>query len=147
VLRSGLRVEMVGWQLCRGPAALNESEIEAVLRLDTPLARFAVECNSAAMRAYRIQTNEIGISLPDPIAMAMALDPSVCTVGSSHYVAIETSSLVTRGMTVVDRLNVAGDERNRSVWESVLERGRKVSVCWQMDIPRWKEMLYRSLRP
>jgi purine nucleosidase len=43
VFHSGLPIEMVGWHLCRGDAALNLRDIEHVLRLDTPLARFAIE--------------------------------------------------------------------------------------------------------
>jgi purine nucleosidase len=54
-------------------------------------------------------------------------------------------SELTRGMTVVDRLNVATDSRNRSVWANSMERGRKVDVCWALDIPKWKDLLFSSL--
>ena len=46
--------------------------------------------------------------------MAVALDPSIVTAESEHFVEIETESELTRGMTLVDRLNVANDERNRA---------------------------------
>jgi purine nucleosidase len=36
-------------------------------------------------------------------------------------------------MTVVDQLGVTGKEAN-------------VEVCWQIDIPLWKETLYRTLK-
>jgi purine nucleosidase len=110
------------------------------------VARFAIECNSRAREAYKTQTGEDGISLPDPIAMCVALDPSVGTEWSEHYVDVETQSELTRGMTVVDRLNVAEDERNRVVWEPVLRTGRKSKVCWKIDIQRWKETLFSALR-
>src|SRR5438309_9304999 len=42
-------------------------------------SRFAIECNSRARQAYLEQTGEDGISLPDPIAMSIALDPGVGT--------------------------------------------------------------------
>src|SRR5262249_46060114 len=121
VFHSGLPIEMVGWQLCRGEANLKEDEIARVLGFTTPLARFAVECNSVAMEANRVQTGEIGISLPDPTAMAVALDPRVCLKSSPHLVEIETTSELTRGMTVVERLGVAHDERNRSTWSQLLK--------------------------
>jgi purine nucleosidase len=145
VLRSPVPVDLVGWHLCRGEAALNTADIDHVLKLDTPLARFAIECNSTAREAYRDQTGDIGISLPDPIAMAIALDPSVCTSASEHFVDVELASDLTRGMTVVDRLNVAGDERNRDTWKSVQDAGRKTRVCWTLDNDRWKNALYRAL--
>jgi purine nucleosidase len=146
VLRSGLPVELVGWHLCRGPAALNVNDIKRVLSLDTPLARFAIECNSRAQEAYFEQTGEHGISLPDPVAMAVALDPTIVTQQSDHYVDVETSSELTLGMTVVDRLNVAGNDRNRAVWAPVLGKGVKAKVHWSIDNARWKLALFAALR-
>jgi purine nucleosidase len=146
VVRSGLPIELVGWHTCRGTAALNAGEIERVLGFDTALGRFAIECNSRARAAYHEQTGEHGISLPDPVAMAIALDSGVCTSASDHFLDVETGSELTRGMTVVDRLNVAGDERNREVWKQALEGGRKVRVCWTIDVARWKERLFAALR-
>jgi len=48
-------------------------------------------------------------------------------------------------MTVVDRLNVADDERNKSVWADVLQRSR-AKVCWTIGNPRWKDALMAALR-
>jgi purine nucleosidase len=145
VFQADMPVEMVGWQLCRGDAALHPAEIEHVLSLKTPLAEFAVRCNSTAVEAYFKQTGQRGISLPDPVAMGIALNPALCSSSSEHYVEVETSSELTRGMTVVDRLNVAADPRNREVWSPALRRKRKAHVCWSLDIPRWKALLYSAL--
>jgi purine nucleosidase len=145
VLRSGLPIELVGWQLCRGEANLRAPDIEHVLGLGTEMAKFAIDCNRSAMEANRVQTGEIGIPLPDPTAMAVALDPTICIRSSRHYVDVETESELTRGMTVVDRLCVAKDERNREVWRALLDKGPNASVCWELDIPRWKALLYRLL--
>lgn len=146
VARSGLPVEMVGWHLCRGEAALNAAEIETVLGFGTPVAKFAIECNSTAQRAYFTQTGEQGISLPDPVAMAVALRPEVVTSASEHYWDVETESELTRGMTVVDRLNVAADERNRDVWKEQLARGKKAKIAWTIDNTAWKQELFARLR-
>jgi purine nucleosidase len=146
VLRSGLPIELVSWHLCRGDAVLNIADIEHARGLGGPIASFAIDCNSAAMEAYRVQTEEIGISLPDPVAMALALDPTICTSATLHHVDVEVASDLTRGMTVVDRLGVAGDPRNRSVWQSVLAR-KPLQVCWTIDTHRWKQALYAALAP
>ena len=145
VMHSGLPIELIGWHLCRGGAVLGETEINQVEAFDTTLARFAIECNSHARAAYKIQTNEDGICLPDPVAMSLALDPTVGKEWSDHYIDIETQSDLTRGMTVIDRLNVAADERNHAVWAPAL-RGPKARICWSIDNPRWKEALYAALR-
>ncbi len=121
-------MELVGWHLCRGEAALNPDDIKYVLSLGTPQARFAIECNSRALEAYFEQTGKHRISLPDPVAMSIALDPAIVTQQSENYVDVETSSELTLGMTVVDRLNVAGNDRNRAVWAPILDRGTKAKV-------------------
>jgi purine nucleosidase len=145
VFYSGLPIEMVGWHLCRGEAALSLQDIDGVLALKTPLAEFAIRCNSVAQAAYFKQTGERGISLPDPVAMSIALNPALCTSSSSHYVDIETSSELTRGMTVVDRLNVAADSRNKHTWARAMERRAKAHICWTLDVPGWKAALYSCL--
>jgi len=145
VIRSGLPVELVGWHLCRGNAALNSSDIERVLRLDTPLGHFAIECNSRAQEAYFEQTGEQGISLPDPVAMSIALDPSLVTEQTENYVDVETGSELTRGMTVVDRLHVAENDRNGAVWAPVVKAGSKTKVVWAIDIAGWKQALFLGL--
>jgi purine nucleosidase len=145
VFGSGLPVEMVGWHLCRGEAALGARDIDHVLALNTPLAHFAIRCNSSAQQAYLTQTGEHAIALPDPVAMAIALNPALCPSASDHYVRVETSSELTRGMTVVDRLNVAHNTRNRDVWAESIARSAKARICWTLDIPAWKAALYSSL--
>src|SRR5262249_4914897 len=56
VVHSGIPIELVGWQLCRGEANLRESDIAHVRSLGTPLAQFAIDCNRVAMEANRIQS-------------------------------------------------------------------------------------------
>jgi|ERR1700722_18116370 len=145
VIRSGLPIELVGWHLCRGEAVLNANDIDKILRLDAPLARFAIDCNRTAKDAYFNQTGETGISLPDPVAMAVALDPTICVDASDHYVDVEVTSDLTRGMTVVDRLGIAGNRRNSAIWSEVIQRGKLTRICWAIDIGRWKTALFRAL--
>jgi purine nucleosidase len=145
VVRSGLPIELVGWQLCRGDAVLHDDDIARVLALDNPLAKFSIECNSHAREALKIQTNEDGICLPDPVAMSIALDPTVGTEWGKHFLDVETQSELTRGMTVVDKLNVAADERNKAEWAQVIKRG-EAKICWTIDNNRWKSALFSALR-
>ncbi len=146
VMNSGLPIELVGWHLCRGDAVLDDGDIASILALNNPLAKFAIECNSHARHALKVQTGEDGICLPDPVAMSIALDPPVGVDWSEHYLDVEIQSELTRGMTVVDRLNVAADERNKAVWADVLRKNCKAKVCWTLDNRRWKEALLSALR-
>ncbi len=144
VMHSGLPIELIGWHLCRFDAVLGPADIAEVEGFGTPLAGFAIECNSHARTAYKIQTGEDGICLPDPVAMCLALDPRLGTDWSDHHIEIETQSELSRGNTIVDRLNVADDERNKSVWRPALQQ--KAKICWTIDNARWKQALYKALR-
>ena len=129
VFHSGMPIEMVGWQLCRGAAIFCPEDIAGLKAMRTKLADFAVVCNSTAMEAIRTQTGEIGISLPDPVAMGILLQPDLCLASSEHYVQIETAGEFTRGMTVVDRLNVTQDQRNRTLWLPA-HQVPPAHICW-----------------
>ena len=146
VFASGAPIEMIGWHLSRFDAVLGDREIEEVLALGTPLSEFAIRANSAAATAYRTQTGQVGISLPDPVAMAVLLDPKLKLEVSRHYVAIESNSDLTRGMTVVDRLGVASDPRNLGVWGKVIQESQTIEICWRLDVPGWKAALFNALK-
>ena len=133
VFHSGLPLLMVGAEHSRDNANLSDDDIEVVRSFDTPIGHLSIDCNLFALEANRKWFKESGIGLPDPVTMAIALDPDVCTRRSRHYVDVEIASEVTRGMTVVDARNV-------------LRREPNVEVCWEIDVPRWKEPLYRTLR-
>jgi purine nucleosidase len=146
VFASGLPIEMIGWQLSRNEAVLNANDIDRILALDTSFAAFAINSNSTAARAYSEQTGEPGIALPDPIAMAILLEPTLSLSSTSHSVQIETASPLTRGMTVVDKLNISGDQRNSPVWEPINRSSCRAEICWELDVSGWKALLERSLR-
>ncbi len=144
VFRSGLPIEMVGWELCRGSANLTSDEIQQVYAFNTPLAKFAVDCNVHALRSSREWLSDPGLGLPDPVAMSVALDPTIVTRKGKYRVDIETIGELTRGMTVVDERNVVGTQPGFTNEWKVLEPN--ATICWEIDTQRWKEALYRCLR-
>ena len=145
--RSGMAIEMVGWELCRRAAVLNEADVARCRTIGTPRAHFAVDCNLRALEANRSLFGENGIGLPDPTAMAVALDPTIATRKSRHAVDVECEGTLTRGMTVVDQLDVVrhgfGTVAGWRAEDSTREPN--VTVCWELDVARFKEMLFRSL--
>lgn len=145
VFSSGLPIEMVGWELCRGDANLRQHDIDTIRDRNTTLGHFTIDCNSVAMKANFKQSGEIGIALPDPVTMAVALDPSVVKRASKHYVMIEYRSELTRGMTVVDQLGVTDEVLNVNVWNGLRQQEANAQVVWEIDIARWKEMLFQVI--
>lgn len=146
---SGMPIEMVGWELCRGEARITTEEMQYFKQeINTPLAHFAMDCNRSGYAVNSRRRGEEGITLPDPVAMAIAIDPDICMRKNRHYVEIECQGEFTRGMTVIDQLEVvnSGGE-NVSMWQPLVDRGEpNVMVCWAIDIPRWKALLQASVQ-
>jgi purine nucleosidase len=123
---------MVGWDVSHKYATFTAGQAEE-LRAVSDLAAFCVDIQKA-LRAFGISyLKQDGFDLPDPMAMAVALEPDVATVVKRLRVDIETTSDLTRGATVVDHLNVSGREPNVDV---VLEASRD----------RFLEALYAAVR-
>lgn len=149
VFHSGLPIEMVGWEICRGAANLTAEDMRYCKeKINTVWSHFAIDCNAHALKTNMEWLGDPGMGLPDPTAMAIALDPTLCTRSSKHYVEVECEGVFTRGMTVVDELNVTQHTTgNVAAWRPLIEKGPpNVTVCWALDAPRWKHLLYRSLQ-
>ena len=146
VIDAGVPTELVGWEHCRGDAMLSHQEMAAVKAFDTPIAHFSIDCNSTAVEASLKQSGARGLELPDPVAMAVALDPSIVLRSSKHHVMIEAQSDLTRGMTVVDELGVCGEPDNLAVWGDRSTREPWISVTWELDIAAFKRVLFSTLQ-
>jgi purine nucleosidase len=143
VLRSGMNLELVGWEAGRGEAALTEEEIEAVYALNTPYAKFAMDCNVHALHLARNWQGDPGMTLHDPTAMAVALDPTIAKRSGKYRVDVELHGELTRGMTVVDERHTVGtQEFFTDAWAV---RERNVLVHHELDAARWKRLLYALL--
>lgn len=115
VFESGMSIKMVGWDISRTFAVFNPADASALRAIDTPLARFCVDIQKTVEQFALTTTHLQGFDLPDPIAMAIALDPSVATSTQRCFVAIETVSTLCRGQSVVDLLGATAREANAEV--------------------------------
>lgn len=114
VFRSGMPIEMVGWDVSRDFITMSPTELEELGGVG-PLGAFCSSIQRQLLNFCREVTHIEGIDLPDPITMAIAIDPSIATDRTESYVAVETTGELTRGMTVVDRLGLLGQGPNSLV--------------------------------
>jgi purine nucleosidase len=115
VLRSGLQLEFVGWDISRFHSVI-DSELAAELRaIGTPRAEFCVDINAVVAQFCATETKLSGFDLPDPITMAYAIDPLVATAARRLHLAVETESQLTRGMVVMDLLEFTDQPANALV--------------------------------
>jgi purine nucleosidase len=133
VFESGLPVKMVGWDISREYASFNPQDIAALQAIGTPLAHFCVDIQKTLHQFALTTTKLPGFDLPDPIAMAIALDPQVAPHSEHLYVAIESASELCRGQSVVDHVHVLRRQPNAEV---VREASRE----------RFLQILYEAVR-
>jgi purine nucleosidase len=106
VLGSGLDITMVGWDACLADATFSEDDLESLRVLGTPLAQFCVGIQQVSRQRAIIEGRVEGICIPDPLAMAVALEPAIITESQRLGVGVETRGDLTSGQTVVDHLGV-----------------------------------------
>ncbi|MGW7532424.1 nucleoside hydrolase [Amycolatopsis sp. NPDC054798] len=114
VMRSGLPLEIVGWDISRKHAVFDDAELDELRRLG-PLAEFAVDINRTVSVFARTSSKLAGLDLPDPIAMAVALDPGVATRKAALPVQIDTADGLGRGQTVIDHTGLTARPANATV--------------------------------
>ncbi len=122
VFTSGLPVEMVGWDISYTYATISAEESDAIAAAG-PLGEFCTGIQKVLLEFCANVTHLQGYDLPDPITMAVALEPGLATKVVDRYVRVETGAGLCRGQTVVDHLGVTGQPSNtKVVLESSHER-------------------------
>ncbi|MFN8530624.1 MAG: nucleoside hydrolase [Anaerolineae bacterium] len=104
VFESGMPITMVGWDIARKYALISEAEEIALRDLNTPLAAFAVDINRLVKEFEWRVLKLVGFTLPDPVAMAVALDPSIITGNFDCYASVETNEGRCYGQMVLDQI-------------------------------------------
>jgi purine nucleosidase len=123
-------LEMVGWDVSRNDATLTPADAEQLAALG-PRGEFCAAIQRRLVEFCRTVTQLDGFDLPDPVTVAVAIDPAVATEVVHRPVAVETTGTQTAGMTVVDHLGVTGRPAN-------------VQVVLAADRERFLAMLHRA---
>jgi len=121
VFDSGIPVKAVGLDVTTNPLNRLTPELFAEIEsLDTARARLVADLCRDFIRRMN------GLSLHDPLAVAVAMDPSLVET-KRFKVEVETVGALTRGMTVVDRRR----------YHRIPEASRNVDVCVSVDNERF----------
>jgi len=121
VFDSGIPVKAVGLDVTTNPMNRLTPELFAEIEsLDTARARLVADlCRNLVRRMN-------GLSLHDPLAVAVAMDPSLVET-KRFKVEVETVGDLTRGMTVVDRRR----------YHKTSEAKANVDICVSVDNERF----------
>jgi purine nucleosidase len=133
VFRSGLQIEMVGWDVSYTDALITPEEAAELRAVGTSYAEFAIDIQRVLVAFITARLGTPGFDLPDPAAMAVALDPQLATETVRRFVDVELGDGPSRGQTIVDHLGVTGKEPN-------------VDVVLRIDREAFLELLRDALR-
>jgi len=110
VARSGMPLEIVGWDASIRSALITAEREARIRAIDTKFSEFALDI-SGAVAAFTREAGLPGNDLPDPIAMAHAIDPSISKMTRLH-VDVMVGDGPQRGVMEVDRLGFGGASPN-----------------------------------
>lgn len=106
VLRSGMPLELVGWDVSIASAVVTDERRAEIRALGTDVADFSIDIQATLHAFAYEETRLAGPDFPDPIAMAHAIDPSPATM--EHLgVDIAIGPDPMRGTLIVDHYGFA----------------------------------------
>lgn len=117
VFESGMPITMVGWDISWKYATFDKAQADEIRNIGTPLAEFVVDIQATLTEYAKAESGLAGFDLPDPITVAIAIDPIIAEF-KKYHVDVTTGEDLARGLTVVDILGVTGKEAQVNVTTS-----------------------------
>lgn len=134
VLHSGIPLYMTGYEMSKR-TQLHPYHLDILRQRGTPTSKFIAEMAEPWLAFMKAAFGLDLCFLPDPQAIALALDQSIFTL-EDMYVDIETKGELTRGMTVADR--------NQALRKCPYPPN--VRVCTDIDVERFMNLLLDRLK-
>ena len=105
---------MIGWNISRQFAVVTPPENERLIAAG-PLGRFTADINADVDRYCREVSGLDGYDLPDPVAMAVAIDESIITEATVEAMVVGLDQ-PSRGAVLLDRRAERATPNCRVVW-------------------------------
>lgn len=132
VFASDMPITMIGWDISRKYAEINSDMSSRIRGLGSRRAAVAVDCQGTVLKFCREVTGVDGFDLPDPIAIAIAIDPTIATDAFEAAIHVSLNDDLTRGQTIIDD-------------RSMTDRARNVTIVREASAERFLDMLFTSL--
>jgi purine nucleosidase len=105
------KATMVSWETTIKHAFAWEA-YDQLAAIDTPAGRFFRDTTHTTVDFLRQYSQVPGYLLPDPLAMAVTLEPMLIHRSDHHFVTVELQGTHTRGQTVLDFMGTLGRDPN-----------------------------------
>jgi purine nucleosidase len=131
VLESGIPLTLVPLDVCYGEAEINIEDRNKLKSFKTARGNFFVDCNRRLLEYNQRTYNKDIISMPDPTAMAIAIDPSIMLESRDVYTRIELYSSLSYGQLIYDFMNLHKQKPN-------------VRLVTKIDVEKFKNLVFNS---
>ena len=122
---------LVSWETTlRYP--LEYERVQTLMQAGTDRSNFFKAITTRLSQYVRDALGRHGLYAPDPLAMAVALEPDIVTCAEHHYVTVELAGAHARGQTCVD-------------WANLTKRPANVEIILEVDFERFYQMMVRSV--
>ena len=109
VLRyAGCPITLIGWDMCINEYAFSKEELDALIATGSARAKFCVDINNILIKLNEKRFGAPCFDMADPVAMAVALDPSVVEKSISGYHRVETGKGIAYGAVSVEAYSDRG---------------------------------------
>lgn len=133
VLRlAGTEIVLVGWDMCIHDYLFTMPEVDRMCREGTELTRFCLGINHTLVSLNKRRFGVESIDFADPVAMAVALQPSLVLDSVEAYARVSTSKDVAYGAIAADLYGRLGKTAN-------------VRICRKLNAAALKECIFRHI--
>lgn len=127
VFASDMPKVMAGWDLSRKYAAFADNEANELRQIGSEKAIVAIDAQ-ATVREFCAKRSDVeGFDFPDPLAMAIALEPEVALHAQQAAVSILVDDGPSRGMAVIDD-RAFGNQKCSTTVVTEADRGRFLTL-------------------
>lgn len=111
---------------------LTHAHLEALMGTGTPRSDFFRRITSKIHAYVRDQLDQDGVYAPDPLAMAVAIEPDIVTRREARAVTVELAGAHGRGLTSVD-------------WGGLTKQPANVDIILEVDFERFWRLMQASV--
>lgn len=125
-------LSLISWETTMD-YALTLEQIETMANTDTPHGDFFRRITQRTLDYIQSALGRTTLFAPDPLAIAVALEPDIVRKSALHYVQVELCGAHTRGQTIVD-------------WSGRMKKEPNVDVILEVDPDRFWELMQSAVR-
>jgi purine nucleosidase len=114
VLQAFPEATMLSWETTL-QHALTWEQCDELIAMNSDAARFFTGISQSTIDFFRHRASPPGYLIPDPLAMAITLQPALATHMTPHFITVELNGVHTRGQTVIDYIGITGKIPNTSI--------------------------------